>query len=559
MRAGGVVFIFLVMVFYPGTAFSTAGAEDCHILCVGCGAQNTPTAISVGSQPDRCDLIFCWLDGRGYAQKIYLQKVWEGAAQYGKNGIIIIDPEDNHNAVDPQYFLDKDEMRLFFVWQKSGYSEIYFNAFHLGAGATINPGESIVAAVRRTQRRPRLASATAGYFVVWEDYRDGKCDIYAQRIGKDYSLKWGDKGKPVCTCEGDHYAPELVVNNLGTSIVVWYDGREGDNDVYAQVLDVNGERLQPEEGIPVCTESGQQVAPRVVPDGANGAFVVWLDSRDGFYTLYAQRISPEGSILWDPEGVRLNRIGCNCQDFDIAGDNQGNLYVVWIDDRWGGWSVYAQRVDRDGNILWTGGGLRICKTIGEVRNPGLALNRVDDGKTGVLVVWEKRMLDWDIYGQLLDELGGTEWRRDGTALVSGAGDQCNPSVDFGGDGEIYISYEDYSRTDADILYSVIEPDGRATDVSDRDEAGGITLRCFPNPFNSTVAIRYFAGGRGDVCVEIFDCSGRRVWKYIGNEQENRTLYWNGTDERGRKLPSGIYFCRLRQGTMEKVTKIALVR
>ena len=246
------------------------------------------------------------------------------------------------------------------------------------------------------------------------------------------------------------------------------------------------------------------------------------------------------------------------QGFEIAGDGGGHLYAVWLDDRWGGWSVYAQKIDEDGNNLWTGGGLRLCRKVSEIRNPRIRLGKVDGGRKNILVVWEEKRTDWDIHGQLLDEMGGIIWKRNGVPLVSGEEDQVNPSVELGERGEIYISYEDHSRLDSDIYYSVIEPDECITSVDHKEGIGEIDLQCFPNPFNSTITIRYLNKSKGKVSLEIYDCIGKKVWAGEDSYPDG-VFFWEGTDGRGKKLSSGVYFCRVRCGDAEEVRKITLVR
>jgi len=63
----------------------------------------------------------------------------------------------------------------------------------------------------------------------------------------------------------------------------------------------------------------------------------------------------------------------------------------------------------------------------------------------------------------------------------------------------------------------------------------LAIQAFPNPFNA--ACRISAPGE----VEIFDVSGRLVRKLTPNSDSH--VIWNGDDENGKSLPSGIYLAR----------------
>jgi hypothetical protein len=84
-------------------------------------------------------------------------------------------------------------------------------------------------------------------------------------------------------------------------------------------------------------------------------------------------------------------------------------------------------------------------------------------------------------------------------------------------------------------------------------ASGITLRAYPNPFRSTVALSVNA--TGPASARIFDNTGRAVRTL----KSNSSLTWDGRDDSGRTVAPGIYFCRVASGTAEAQTKVVLSR
>jgi hypothetical protein len=88
-------------------------------------------------------------------------------------------------------------------------------------------------------------------------------------------------------------------------------------------------------------------------------------------------------------------------------------------------------------------------------------------------------------------------------------------------------------------------------------------RAYPNPFNARTVIPYHIGGQAalPVQIEVFNVRGQRVLTLFRGMRQpgNNTVIWDGRDERGGAVASGIYFCRLAVPGYETSTKIALVR
>jgi flagellar hook assembly protein FlgD len=86
--------------------------------------------------------------------------------------------------------------------------------------------------------------------------------------------------------------------------------------------------------------------------------------------------------------------------------------------------------------------------------------------------------------------------------------------------------------------------------------------CRPNPFNPTTTIRYGLPGPNVVRLEIFDVAGRLVRRLKGGALEPAGFHqvtWQGRNDRGRELGSGVYLYRLTVGKVVKTRSMTLVR
>lgn len=80
---------------------------------------------------------------------------------------------------------------------------------------------------------------------------------------------------------------------------------------------------------------------------------------------------------------------------------------------------------------------------------------------------------------------------------------------------------------------------------------------YPNPFNAETKIRFELSTEADrISLAIYDVVGRRVasFQWNGLPPGRHEVVWNGHDDSGRPLASGVYFYRLEAGSLPAVTK-----
>jgi cytochrome c553 len=85
---------------------------------------------------------------------------------------------------------------------------------------------------------------------------------------------------------------------------------------------------------------------------------------------------------------------------------------------------------------------------------------------------------------------------------------------------------------------------------------------YPNPFNPKTTIEFSLAREESVTLGIHDLNGRLVRKLIGGEQRSagtHRVQWDGTDDQGRPVASGIYFSRIRAGSYVATAKMTLMK
>jgi len=86
---------------------------------------------------------------------------------------------------------------------------------------------------------------------------------------------------------------------------------------------------------------------------------------------------------------------------------------------------------------------------------------------------------------------------------------------------------------------------------------------YPNPFNSDTVIRFSLPTSQDVELAIFNLAGQQVATLVSGVRQagTYTVRWDGRDDDGWELASGVYLYRLRtgDGKQAETRKLALVR
>ncbi len=90
----------------------------------------------------------------------------------------------------------------------------------------------------------------------------------------------------------------------------------------------------------------------------------------------------------------------------------------------------------------------------------------------------------------------------------------------------------------------------------------LSVAASPNPFNPSTAISYSIGSPvAKVDIAIYDINGRKCITLFNGERKrgDYTLNWNGKDDTGGQLASGMYICRMQTPVGSKSIKLMLLK
>jgi hypothetical protein len=84
---------------------------------------------------------------------------------------------------------------------------------------------------------------------------------------------------------------------------------------------------------------------------------------------------------------------------------------------------------------------------------------------------------------------------------------------------------------------------------------------YPNPFNPETTIRFDLAQAGPVDIRVYNVTGQLVRQLTDGHRQagSYEVHWNGHNNQGQLVPSGIYFCRMTAGEFTDVKKMALIK
>lgn len=129
-------------------------------------------------------------------------------------------------------------------------------------------------------------------------------------------------------------------------------------------------------------------------------------------------------------------------------------------------------------------------------------------------------------------------------------------------GKVYDTYSDYTAEKTPVAnVERLLPKKLVDDNTNTEPLlhNFELLANYPNPFNSTTAIRFQLPYETYVTLKIFNVRGEVIRTLASGriKPELQKLAWDGTDQAGRKVASGIYIYQIIAGEFRQAQKMTL--
>jgi len=379
-----------------------------------------------------------------------------------------------------------------------------------------------------------ISDGESGAIISGNRYVGTEPQLCSQKLNSNGTIHSGWPTDGVLIALTSSSSNEITSDGDGGVIIVW-----DDTDARAQRVDRNGVVQWQSGGIAICSVASSQDDCKIVPDGSGGAVVSWRDSRSS-QSIYAQKINAAGNLLWHPDGVPVGGITTWKQnEHELTSDGAGGAIVSWRDYRTGDKDIYAARIDSDGASVAT----------------FLQQYSYTVGESTVTLRWTLSRIPRPIVFEIFRTIGNYDVFQRIGSLHSTRNNQLYTFIDDACECGINYRY----RVD------IIENNQRSvlfvTELVSTPELHLTLYHNYPNPFNPSTNIRYYMPQKSHVALEIYDVSGKRIACLVDKEQEKgyHIETWNGQDMNGRAASSGIYFYRLTVCKESISKKMVLLR
>lgn len=391
------------------------------------------------------------------------------------------------------------------------------------------------------QNQKIVEDGNGGAIIIWEDYRNDptqtSADIYAQRIDKNGFIKWTTDGIIICNATGHQSNPNISYAN-GKVVIIWNDSRNGNTDIYAQLIDTSGNILWTNNGVPVISKTSTQNDGKVIMSTTGNIYVVYQDSSAGNWDIYAQKLNSSGVQQWGSNGAVVCNAGYDQKNARLELAPTGGIYIVWQDKRNGAnYDIYCQKLDETGVRQWNvaGNGNWVCSIAGTQSNP-----KIEPFGTGFITAWQDNRTGggYDIYAQYIDANGIAQWTSNGKAICTALDNQSALDIRSTGNAA-FIVWKDFRNTfNYDIYMQKIDLSGNTLWANNGIVvSNAIYDQINPNVdtdnTNAYVVWQDSSAGEWNIYASKIDANGNNLWNTIVcNATDNQTDAKNIYDNNG---------------------------
>ncbi len=249
-----------------------------------------------------------------------------------------------------------DAGNMHVVWEdyRSGNGDIYYVKLDPEGNKLTNDAK--ISNDAAPSMHPSVAvDPTDHIYVVWEEFENGSWELFFAKLWYyDGNITFQENGLQVSDSDpANSTEPCVAVEAEGGLSLVWTDARndigDGNLEIYYKRLDNRGFSLTAD--IRVTRDPGLSEHPRIDLDADNDVHLTWYDFRDSDdgivvnHGVFYKKLTVDGMM----ETVERRVTFASPESIpDIAVDTEGNVHVVFDDDRYASFDIFYTLLNNTG-------------------------------------------------------------------------------------------------------------------------------------------------------------------------------------------------------------------
>ncbi len=363
---------------------------------------------------------------------------------------------------------------------------------------------------------------------------NGSLDIFVAMMDADGTWQWATRAGGTSNDDGEAITIDdegkcyVTGHFQGTATFGSYSlTSSGTYDIFVAKMDANGNwqwatkagGSDCDEGIAITIDEDENTYVTGYFEGT-ATFGSHSITSNGDGDIYVAKMNTDGNWQWANQaggaggieeefgyGITIDNVGSCYITGEFRGTATFGSYSIISN---GGEDIFVAKIDANGNWLWSD-------------KAGGTYN--DDKGKGITI---------DDAGNIYVTGGFRETATFGSHSLTSSGER-----------DIFVAK----------LYSSVFAENEIIPTE-------IQLSNYPNPFNPATKIHYSIKEKSNVRIDVYNLKGQLV-KLLINGQQNagdHSVIWNGKDDNGNKVSSGIYFYKLNVNGEEKaVSKCVLLK
>ncbi len=353
-----------------------------------------------------------------------------------------------------------------------------------------------------------------------------------------------------------YFEEEGIQNSTGICIVqnkIYLNGytnniTAGDYDLYITCSDLNGNLLWQKKIGGTGSELSANIIGQndcIISAGSTGSFNAV--NRD----MLAVKLDLQGNIIWQKNFNRNN--------FDSAGKithtADGGYAFIGSSDKHGSdfMDMSIFRMNSDGIKKWG-----VYKEAYNNYDYGTDILQLTNGSFLAIGNSKKDNYNNDIIIINIDSLGTTKWNH---IIDLGKNEWVNNLIRINENRYMLIGYTNSNNNYCDDIFVIIFEINPTNVEGESYIPKDFLYNNYPNPFNPSTTINYSIAEASEVMLQIYNVSGQII-KELVNDHKNSGFYsilWDGKNDSGDFVSSGVYFCLLTAGKKNFINKLALIK